>query len=190
MKRLPPDKRNKLIMVVVATLALISLVYIFLIKSQNDQTSALAAKTKTEQDRAQQIKSLIKQADANASKADAIAVVLDNAESDMASGDVVAWTYNTMQQFKVNRHIDIITMSQPIQLDEDLIPDFPYKQIKFQVTGAGYYYDIGKFLADLENKFPHLRVLNLTIDPNGGTESATEKLSFRIEIAALVKPNS
>ena len=48
MKRLPPDKRNKLILVVVATLTLIGLVYFLLIGPQNDQNRNLATKTNGE----------------------------------------------------------------------------------------------------------------------------------------------
>ena len=190
MKRLPSDKRNKLIMVIVGTLAAIGIVYFFLIAPQNDQNARLAADTNTELTKLQQIKRTIKQADATTTAAAEIAVLLNNAEEDIASGDVFAWTYDTIRQFKVNRHIDISTMGQPVQSDEDLIPNFPYKQIQFQIIGTGYYHDIGKFVADLENKFPHMRVLNITIDPNTGADTSLEKLSFRVEIAALVKPNS
>ncbi len=190
MKRLPPDKRNKLIMVIVGTAALISAVYFLLIGPQNQENLDLAAKTNAELTKLQQMKKTIKQADATASTAVEIATLLDSAEGDTASGDVFAWTYDTMRQFKVNRHIDITTMGEPVQSDEDLIANFPYKQIKFQIIGTGYYHDIGKFVADLENKFPHMRVLNINIDPYAGADAIPEKLSFRMEIAALVKPNS
>ena len=190
MKRLAPDKRNKLIGVMVVTIALISLVYIYLIKRQDDQNDQLRAETKTEAARLETIKRTIKQAGDNASKAGVKSALLDAAEADMASGDVFAWTYDTMRQFKLNRNVDIITMSQPVESDVDLIPSFPYKQIKFQIVGAGYYDDIGKFVADLENKFPHLRVLNLSLDSNAAADAASEKLTFRMDIAALIKPNT
>ena len=95
-----------------------------------------------------------------------------------------------MRQFKVNRHIEITTIGQPTQSDVDMLPNFPYKQIRFEIIGNGYFHDIGKFIADLENKFPHMRIINLTIDTALGAETAGEKLSFRMEIAALVKPNA
>jgi hypothetical protein len=70
--------------------------------------------------------------------------------------------------------------------DVDLIPNFPYKQVKFSLTGTAYYHDLGKFIADLENNFPHIRVVNLAIGSNGDSEL----LSFRVDIVALVKSNS
>ncbi len=189
MKRLPPDRRNKLIMVVASTLLVVGLIYHFLISPQNESNATLAAETNAELTKLQQMKKLMKQADATAKTAADIAVLLNSAEADTATGDVFAWSYDTIRQFKVNRRIDITTMGQPSQSDEELVPNFPYKQIKFQIIGTGYYHDIGKFIADLENKYPHIRVLNMTIDPFAATDPTSEKLSFRVEIAALVKPN-
>lgn len=193
MKRLSPDKRNKLILVVMATLALIGLVYFFLIGPQNEQNRILATKTSDELSSLDHIKKTIKQADATATTADDIAVVLSRAEDDTAKGDVFAWTYDTIRQFKGNRHIEINTIGQPVQSDVDILANFPYKQIKFQIIGTGYYHDLGKFVADLENKFPHMRIVTLSIDGGGSpgsSDAASEKLSFRMEVAALVKPTS
>jgi len=190
MKRLPPDKRNKLIMVIAATLGALALVYLLLIAPQNEQNRALATTINGEMLKEQQLKKLIKEADATAAAAADITLLLNKAEEDTASGDAVAWAYDTMRQFRVNRHIDIVSMGQPVLSDEDLIPDFPYKQIKFLVVGTGYYHDLGKFIADLENKYPHMRVLNITIDVFAGAEATSEKLSFRFQIAALVKPTA
>jgi len=190
MKRLPPEKRNKLLLVIMGTTALISLVYFFLIGPQNEDNRKLAAQTKSELAKQQQIKTTIKQAAATAKTAGELADFLSHAEEDTATGDVFAWTYDTIRQFKANRHVEIKTVGQPIQSDVDMLPNFPYKQIKFQILGAGYYHDIGKFIADLENKFPHMRVVNMTIDPTSGIDAAPEKLSFRMEVSALVKPTS
>ena len=193
MKRLPPDKRNKLILVIVGTLALMGLVYFFLIGPQDEQNRTLAVKTSDELSKLEHIKQSIKQADATASTADEISAALSRAEQDTATGDVFAWTYDTMRQFKANRHLEITAIGQPAQSDVDILANFPYKQIKFQIIGNGYYHDLGKFIADLENKFPHMRINTLAIDGGstpGSTEGANEKLSFRMEIAALVKPNT
>jgi len=190
MKRLSPDSRNKLIMVIVGTLVLIGMVYFFLISPQNEQNRKLAAKTQSELSHLKEIMALIKQTDTTSTQAADLAVRLSQAEDDCASGDLYAWTVDTIRQFKINRHLDIPTIEQPVQSDVDLLANFPYKEIKFDIAGTGYFHDIGKFIADLENKFPHTRVLNLSLDPASSPEAVTEKLSFRMEIVALVKPNS
>lgn len=190
MKRLSPDKRNKLVLVIVATLAVIGLIYFFLIAPQKEQNRKLAAETAAKQTKLQLIKTSIKQGDATAAKVGEITQQLSRAEEDTATGDLYAWTYDSIRRFKAAYHVDIANPGQPTLGECDLIGNLPYKQIKFQITGTGYYHDIGKFVADLENKFPHLRVINLTMDAGGAAEGTSEKLSFRMEIAALVKPNA
>jgi Tfp pilus assembly protein PilO len=190
MKRLSPDKRNKLILVIVATLALIGAVYFFLIDPQNHQNHLLATKTNADLTRLQEMKKALKQSDATAGTVEETAARLSHAEEDMASGDVFAWTYDTIRKFKANRRIEITTIGQPVQSDVGILANFPYKQIKFEIIGNGFYHDIGKFAADLENKFPHMRIINLSIDTATGSESVNEKLSFRMEIAVPVNPNT
>jgi hypothetical protein len=48
---------------------------------------------------------------------------------------------------------------------------------------------LGKFIADFENSFPHSRVVHLVVEPAVGPDGNNEKLSFRMEIVALVKLN-
>jgi Tfp pilus assembly protein PilO len=190
MKKLSPAKKQQLTLAIVGTVALVSLVYFLLISPQNEQNRKLAADIKKKQEQADQIKKLIKQADETKIKAEDLSAQLSGMETDIASGDVFAWTYDTIRRFKAGYHVEIPSIGQPVSSDVDLLPDFPYKQIKFSISGSGYYYDIGKFIADLENKFPHMRVANLMVEPATGAESGAEKLSFQMEIMALVKPNS
>lgn len=190
MKRLAPDKRNKLIFVILGTLAVIAGIYLFLIGPQIAENHKVAAKIVSEQERLKKIEDTIKMAEATAKNAETNALLLKAAEKDVASGDLFAWTYDTIRRFKSDYSLDIPSVGQPVQSVVDLIPNFPYKQIKFSLIGTGYYHDIGKFISDLENKFPHMRVDNLTIDASGGTDESSQKLSFRIELVALVKPNA
>ena len=180
-----------MVLTILCTLALISLVYFFLVSPQNEQNRKLAAETKNKQAQADNIKKLIKQADETKLKADEISVQLSRAETDIASGDVFAWTYDTIRRFKTGyNNLTIPNIGQSTQSEVDLIPNFPYKQVKFSIAGTGYYHDIGKFISDLENRFPHMRVANVMMEPFYGPESSPEKLSFQIEIMALVKPTS
>ena len=188
MKRLPAAKRNQLVLAIIGTVALISIVYFCLIHPQNDENAKLAAKTNTELARLELMKNTVKQSDLKASAAAEISTRLSQAEADVATGDVFAWTYDTIRQFKSGYKVEIPTVGQPVQSDVDMIRNFPYKQIKFSIMGIGYYHDLGKFIADFENKFPHMRVVNMTIDSASG--GLPEKLSFRMEILALVKPNA
>ncbi len=177
-------------MVGLITAVLIGMVYFLLISPQNEEKDRLVSETKSEQSKLDLMKKTIKQTQTTTNATVEIANKLHQEETDVASGDVFAWTYDTIRQFKANYPVDIPTIGQPAQSSVDLIPDFPYKQIKFSIMGTGFYHDIGKFVADLENKFPHMRVINLSLDHAGLSGTSSEKLAFRMEIVALVKSNS
>ena len=173
-------------MVLLVTATLIGVVYFFLISPQNKENLQLIKQTSDRQADLDKYKRIISQAQATSNQLAALSLQLSNTEQDIATGDTYAWIYDTIRQFKTNYHVDIPTISQPVMGDVDLIPNFPYKQVKFSLTGTAYYHDLGKFIADLENNFPHIRVVNLAIGSNGDSEL----LSFRVDIVALVKSNS
>jgi len=140
-----------------------------------------------EQQKLQQYRTAIKQIETTTTQLADATQQLAQAEEDLASGDLYAWTVETIRRFKTNyRRVDIATIGQPTSSDCELIGGFPYKQIRVSLTGTAYYHDLGKFISDFENKFPHCRVANLAADPSG----AGEKLNFRFDIVALVKSNT
>ena len=113
------------------------------------------------------------------------------AESDIASGDLYSWVYNTLRDFKAHYKVDIPQIL-PIgpTTDVTLLPDFPYKQTSLSVSGTAHFHDLGKFLADLENHFPHVRISNLSVELNlNPTAEEKEMVSFRMDIVTLVKSN-
>lgn len=190
MKRLPKDKQNKLVITIVGTLAVIGLIYFFLIAPMQEDNQKLAKDVKATRDNLDLIVKSIKQAAANAAEAEVVTVELAKAEEDTASGDLYAWSYDTIRRFKTGYRVDIPTIGQPAVSDNDLLPNFPYKQMRIILRGTGYYHDIGKFIANMENKFPHIRLVNLAMEPDMGPDGGPEKLSFRVDVVALVKPNA
>jgi hypothetical protein len=110
---------------------------------------------------------------------------LDQAEKDVASGDLFEWTVQTMRNFKSPYRVEIPTIGAPTASDCDLIGNFPYREIRFTLSGWAFYHDLGKFVSDFENKFPHCRVVGVSLDPSGNGE----RLLFKMDIVALVKPN-
>ena len=108
----------------------------------------------------------------------------------MAAGDLYSWLINTLREFKAPYKVDIPQFSQ-IDGPEamPMLAGFPYKQATLTISGTALFYDFGTFLADLENQFPYLRVVNLTLEPSPGqVGNDREKLTFRMEIATLIKP--
>jgi hypothetical protein len=189
MNKLPKEKRDRLILVMISTIMLVVLIYFGLIRTQDANISKIKNDTAAARDKLLDIEDAIKQSDATTTELIDIGDTLSHAEDDMASGDTYAWTYDTIRHFKVPYKVDIPDVSQPSAEDVDLLADFPYKQLKFNISGMAYYHDLGKFISDFENTFPHIRVVNLSLEPSGGSGEDSEKLAFRMDIIALIKPN-
>jgi len=189
MKRLSKEKRNQLIMVAIITLAILGAIYFGLIKPQYDSLTSIASDKKAADTKLQGIKHTITNADVTANSLIAISSDITHAEEDMASGDLYSWSYNTLRRFKQPYAVEIPEIGHPAFSDVDLLPSFPYKQIRFSVNGTAYYHDLGKFIADFENNFPHARVVRLSLESMTGPDATGEKLSFKMEIIALVKLN-
>ena len=189
MKRLSREKRNQLITVIFVTLAILALVGFGLIRPQYDSLSKIATAKKAADNKLQSIKHAITNSEAIANAWNETTSALARSEEDMASGDPYSWTYDTIRHFKQSYKVEIPEVGHPTIGESDLLPSFPYKQIQFVINGTVYYHDLGKFIADFENSFPHSRMVHLVAEPAASTDSHNEKLSFKIDIITLVKPN-
>ncbi|MGB7768193.1 MAG: hypothetical protein WBN22_04990 [Verrucomicrobiia bacterium] len=187
--KLSKEKRNQLVLVLVCAVVVVVLMWFELIQPRYAALSQIATAQKNARDKLDGIQTAIKHVDTVAAGLTNVTQALSDAESDMASGDLYSWTYNTIRLFKAPYRVDIPDIGHPDVGTMDLLPDFPFEQVKFTVTGTAYYHDLGKFIADFENKFPHTRVVNLQIQPVD-TAGSNEKLSFKMDIVALVKSTS
>jgi hypothetical protein len=189
MKRLSREKRNQLITVIFVTLAILALIGFGLIRPQYDSLSKIAKARNAADDNLLHIKHAITNPEAIANEWNETTYALAHAEEDMASGDLYSWTYDTIRHFKQSYKVEIPEVGHPTIGESDLLSSFPYKQIQFAISGTVYYHDLGKFIADFENSFPHSRMVRLVVEPAASPDSNSEKLSFRMEIVTLVKPN-
>lgn len=191
-RKLPKEKRNHLVLVALFTLIAIVGLYFGLIRLQNDRLARLARNKVDATKKLQTVLTTIRQADQIKSDLDEAKITLAAAESDVASGDLYSWVINSLRGFKAPYQVEIPQFSQlsPVG-DVNLLPGFPYKQVTLTVAGVAHYHDLGKFLADFENQFPHTRLVNLTLDANAPTQAGdSETLSFKLEIVTLVKLNA
>jgi Tfp pilus assembly protein PilO len=192
MNILPKDKekRTQFILVILGTLVVLGLIGFFLVKPQYQNLSKIHATARDERNRLQKIEDTIKKAGDTTAQLSNVTVNLSRAEEDMATGDNYAWTYDTVRKFKASYRVDIPTIGQPTLGDVDILPQLPFKQIRVSINGTAYYHELGKFITDFENSFPHIRVVNLTIEPVSAGDAGNERLTFRMDIVALVRPNS
>lgn len=191
MKKLSPEKRNQLIAVGLAIVGVLTMIYMLLIKPQYQKNREMAANIVNARVELQKTKELInKRASSNTALTNAL-FQLAHEENDICVGDVYSWTYDTIRRFKAKYAVDIPSIGQPGLSDVDVIGAIPYKQFKVTLTGTGYYHDLGKFIADFENNFTHIRLVNLGIDTVAAAPGTVqEKLNFRMDVVGLVKPNN
>jgi Tfp pilus assembly protein PilO len=192
MNKLSKEKRSQLILVALATAAALAVVFMGLIRPQRDFLARLAASQRAATQKLADVNKTIKDAGAIQSKLIGLSDNLSQAEQDTASGDLLAWTYDTLRRFKLPYKVNIPQIGQPESSSVDLLPNFPYKQCTVSVSGTAYYHDLGNFIANFENTFPHVRLVNLSLEPvsNAAADTgANEKLSFKMEIVALIRPN-
>jgi Tfp pilus assembly protein PilO len=192
LRKLPRDKRNKLIAVVAGTLVALAGLYFGLIKHQEQNIEHLKQNKVAVEAKHRQMLEAIKHA--NQIEADLVAAkkALADAEADIASGDLYSWVINTLREFKGKYNKVNVPQFNPIGATTDvtLLPNFPYKQAILSVAGTAHFHDFGRFLADLENQFPHIRVLNLSLELNQSpVAEEQETVSFRMDVVTLVKTN-
>ncbi len=192
MKRLSKEKRNQLVLVMMLIGGLLAGLWFGLIRFQQQQLDFLGQNKTAAEDKLHQIKQAIETADLVETQLGEVGQRLAKIESSMASGDLYSWTIDTLRHFKLGYKVEIPQFSQidgPKEMN--MLAGFPYKQANMTISGTAFYQDFGRFVADFENQFPYMRVLNLSLEPVPAVSAADkERLAFRMEIAALVKTSA
>jgi len=188
MKRLTKQKRDQLILAILLVLMALAAIYFFLIRSQGDTLKSLREQKATKQAKVEQMREKIKSSKIIQQQLNTVGTKLADQEQDMASGDLYASMVNTIRKFKLRYKLDIPQFSPASSVtDVDLLPKFPYKQVRISIAGTGYYEEIGKFIADFENEYSASRILNLELVPASGPgPEMKEKLNFKMDIVSLV----
>lgn len=195
MKKLSKQKRLQLVFVGIITVGVVAALWMLVITAQKQKLADIAKKSENVQNEIAKIQKVSLEVDQVQTNLAEVTNKLNEIESTMpsSSGDLFAWIVTTLKQFNSPSYkVEMPQISAPAVGAMKMLPQFPYNQALVTVSGTGYYYDIGKFIADFENHFPHMRVENLNLEPGFATVSANaeerEKLNFRMEIVTLVKP--
>jgi len=191
MKKLSKDKQQKLLMIGLLTAGALIALWFGAVSTQQASLKNLAERKTDSEQKLREVKQTIANADKIETELGETGKQVAKLEEGMASGDLYYWPFNTLRQFKSNYKVEIPQFSQVDGPKEvSLLPKFPYKQLNLTVAGTAFFNDLGKFIADFENQHPYFRILNLTVEPAGFSGGDHEKLSFKMEIAALVKPGA
>jgi len=197
MNKLPKEKRDRIIAVTIATVIAIGGIWYGLIRSQQAKLEESTRTTIKAREKVTNAKRRVEKEKLIQVELDAARLGLKAIEEEMAAGDLYSWIIVTVNKFRAAYRVDIPQFSREQVSEVNVIPGFPYKGATFTLRGTAYYHDLGKFVADFENAFPHVRLLNLEMEPVGlpnptaqSNLDEQEKLSFKMDIVTLIKPTT
>jgi len=189
--KLSKEKRQHLVLVVVVTVAILGLLGSYLIKGGYQKISAMEQKKKTIEEKLAQMQKTVQRAKEIESDYQQTSEALTEKESGMATGDLYSWMQSNLRRFQRSYKVEIPQIGSVGTPEEvNFLAKFPYKQATVSIAGTAYYHDLGRFIADFENTYPLMRIMNLSLDLSpSATAADRDKLAFRMDIVTLVKPN-
>jgi len=210
MNKLSKDKRDKLILVCIGVVAVLGLLYTFVLGAQKDKLGTIGGQISGAQSKLAKAEQLVRAADAIETSLTENRKLVEVRQEKMApQGDYYNWFLKLVDQFRKDEKLDngfIVDITMPEFIEAGLLPKFPYKAASFGLRVNGQFHDIGRFVANLENNFPYFRVQNVRLSPNpvninaaaqsqltvlGGTLPMPEtKLVAELRVVTLIKPGS
>jgi hypothetical protein len=201
--KLSKEKRDRLVLVLIVGLMAAVGTWQLLIKSSLSQLSRTRQSGEAALKKLQDAEAFLRRSQAFEGQAESLSARIAALEGEMASPtDPYSWGYQLMERARAGHEVEISEVARPQPASAvQLIPDFPYQAVRFGVQGRAHYDALGRFLADFENRHPFFQTVNLQLTPGRPAETAAassaptrgggdEKLAFRFEVVALVKPGS
>ena len=199
MKRLPKEKRNRIILIALGTGIVVLGIWQGLISARQRRLVDLAQSTLEKKEKVANAGRLIDSTGKIQNELGKAGEKLKAIESEMSSGDMYSWIVQVLNNFldthnfRTDRKVEIPQFGREELVEVGLFPKFPYQAAKFNVRGTAYFHDFGRFVAELENTYPFVRVQNIELEPAVSSTTAgptdSEKLTFKMEIVALVNPS-
>jgi hypothetical protein len=196
MKNLPKEKRDKLILTVIGTAAVVAGLYLGLIKAMGESMDGMTKQTDEKKTKVVNAQRLVNSTSDLQKGLEEATAKLKVIEDSMAAGDMYSWIILKVNKFREERKVEIPQFSREVRTDVGMFPKFPYKAAVFTIRGSAFFHDLGKFIADFENAFPHTYLQNIELEPASNSSSSPtagahpELLTFKLEIVTLINPNS
>ena len=212
MNKLSKDKRDKLILVCIAAVAVAGVLYTFVLGSQKDKLGAIQSQITGAQSKLAKAEAALKSADVIEARLAENKKLIDVKQEKMApQGQYYYWFLKLVDQFRKDEKLDsgfIVDITMPEFVDAGMLPKFPYKAAVFGLRVNGQFHDVGRFIANLENAFPYFRVQNIQLSPAPKTANTPvpvaigslttpleppqpeTKLIAELKVVTLIKPGN
>ena len=203
MTKLPKDKQNKLVAVLLCTALLLVAFHMLIISKQRAALDDYANRTDQTRDKLAKAEQWLRMAPVIRTQLNEARKQLESKQEEMAPTDKFKWFYDTVEKSLSRHHVKLedISPRQPEVTEVGVLPKFPYMAAIFGVKVTSDFQDLGVFLSDFENDFPYMRVQNLKISPegesSGGKENAPRaqsansgRLAVSLRVVTLIKPTA
>lgn len=195
--KLSKEKRDRIVLVVLLTLAVGWGLWQFVVKTRAAQLAAQRLELDKLEGQLVQAVDWIERAQAVERELTEAEAALARVEATLGNRvDPYAWSYvlldTVRQQHPALLNLDVA--GKPSVGPVRLLPSFPYEATTFTVVGRGHFHDFGRFLAEFENDYPFFRVENIELTSRSSmTESQAtlderEMLNLKFDVVALIKP--
>ena len=211
MNKLSKEKRNQIIALVASVLAVCGLLWFFVVRPQNKSLDKLETDKEDAQTKIEKAQRMIKRR--AAIEADLIELTnqIARVEGDMIPIEQLngkKWLWDKLNHFIKDRHgVTVVNLSNDPLIGKQflLLPKFDYSAAVYTVEMQAFFHEFGRFLADFENSFPHMRIQHLQMWPLATPLAATaaaadvpeellngegrEQLRILMKVVVLFKPS-
>jgi hypothetical protein len=199
MSRLLKNKRDRLLMVAIGTAGLLIAMYFFVVSAQKETLRDYSVKLSAAEDKLNKANVWLRMAANIEAQLEAQRSELDARHAGLAPADRFKWFYDTMESFLAGHKVHLVDISREPEIGPAfLLPNYPYQAATFGVKCRALYHDFGVFLADLENRYPYMRVQNIEVEPEnvrgitrdsrGGAQSTPQALNITLRVVTLIRP--
>lgn len=205
MNKLSKEKRDKLILVCIGIVAVLGVLYTFVLGAQKNKLATINSQITGVQSKLSKAEAALRTAETiEASLAENQQQVDARQEKMAPQGQYYYWFLKLIDQFRKDENLDngfIVDITMPEIAEVGLLPSFPYKAASFGLRVNGQFQDVGRFVADLENTFPYFRVQHVRLSPQAAIAGSTleagsaipgseGKLVAELKIVTLIKPGA
>lgn len=193
MNKLSKEKMQQVVLVWLFCAIITGLTWFFGVSAMNGKRAETAGESQKIQDKLDDgAKKKARKTDSKA-KLEAVNKDLEQIQNGMAQGELFDWIDSKLNEFITQNllEVDIPSKTRGEVVEVGILPvTDPYKAVRYSVRGTAYFHDFGKFVSAFENNFPYMRLQNIELSPGGQFDvvSDPEKLTFRMDIVALLKP--
>ena len=190
MNKLSKEKQQQIIALVIGVVVGIFVIWYLFISPWSKAIAKNKSDATAKSEQIGKAEKLVAMGQSFQEELDGIQRKLKERESQMASSNPYFWMNQTIEDFKkTHPDVEISSVGAEQYTQVTMLPKFPYRAVTFNLSGNGFYHDIGKFIANFENEFTYMRIQNLSLEPTRSfNPQASERLSFDFQIVALLRP--